>query len=243
FPHCAHSRQVTDDRRDTRMTTSASTSPQLRGPSRRQMIGLLITAGALPAVGSVVAAPPAAANTLARIALETPLRDLDKPGLTFTKLGRIARRRHRIAFYRADWDGPEGERLSAIVRDIEVRGDRGWVTAAGEDQRFDDQWVVISGDSQFLTGGNYYPTGTPHWLAMESIRRLNDATVELTAGVNDVLDLTVRWTITATGPQVQWSLQVHQDAAYVVGYQGAPVRTEDEVVEVLCGSRQHAKNI
>src|SRR5690606_32091821 len=37
--------------------------------------------------------------------------------------------------------------------------------------------------------------------------------------------------------------QVHQDAAYVVGYQGAPVRTEDEVVEGLCGSRQHAKNI
>ncbi|QOR71541.1 hypothetical protein IM660_04420 [Ruania alkalisoli] len=227
------------------MTSTTDRSPDHTGPNRRQMIGLLITAGALPAIADVAFAPSARADVgaLDQLDLDAPLRDLDKPGLHFERLESIAGADHRITFYRATWDGPDGTRPGAIVRDIDVRSESGWITASGESQRFDDQWVVVAGEPELLAGGNYYPAGSSHWLAMESFQLLDETTAELTACVQDVLELTVRWTITSTGPEAQWSLHVLQDAAYVVGYQASPLHAEDEVTEVLCGSRQHARAI
>ncbi|CAM3602053.1 NEW3 domain-containing protein [Occultella aeris] len=220
-----------------------ATTDGLFQTTRRQAIGLLIGAGVLPALTNVGFAGAAHADPLPRLALTAPLRAVDKPNLRFEELTTISGRSHRITFHRATWDGPDGGRIGAIVRDTQVRSGSTWLVASGEPARFDEQWVVIAGDPTFLGGGNYYPSGTPHWLAIESLDQVGDTAVELTAGVDDVLDLTIRWDVSGSLPQVQWSLTVHADDGYVVGYQANAVTEEEDVTEVLCGSQQHARVI
>lgn len=223
---------------------AADAHAPVEGINRRQAIALLVTAGVLPPLVSTVTAPPAAADPIPGLEPGAPLRALERPGLTFRRLASLHSRRHRMTFYQATWDAEDGEsRVGAIVRDLEVKGSHGLVTVSGETERFDEQWVVIEGDAGFLTGGNYYPSGTPHWLAAQRLTGHGNRHVELTAAIDGVLDLRIRWQLTDTGPVAEWSLTVHRDGGYVVGYQSGTRHPDEDVSEVLCGSQQHARVI
>ncbi|WP_432969827.1 NEW3 domain-containing protein [Dactylosporangium sp. CA-233914] len=213
--------------------------------SRRSVIRLLVGSAALAAVSTEFAAaePAAAEPTVAAPPPDVPLRDLPKPGLRYERLTSIAGRNHRVTFWQATWDDPAGRRVGAIVRDLEVAHAGGWLTACGESERFDEQWLVVAEDRANLIGFGNYGVAAKSWLAVDSVRKLSPAVAELTARVAGLAELTVRWTVDRPQPELQWTLEVHRDSNYVVGYQSGAQHEFDAVDEVMCGALQHAKVI
>jgi hypothetical protein len=202
------------------------------------MIGLMLATGVLPQVFGAYDQPAHA--TLRSTVPFLPgdaLRRLAKPGLAFAQVAQIASATHRVTFYEATWtDG------AAFVRDLEVWSGTGWVMISGEDDRFDEQWVVLT-SAGAPSPDYYYAAAEPHWVAMQTISQLSPTTVELTWDDGTDAGLIVRWVVAAGGVEVQYELAAHQSQHYVVGYQSMPIVSLDDIDEVLCGALQHARTV
>lgn len=212
--------------------------------SRRAAIGLLLSAAVLP---PVVGARPASAraeplplggaSAASTAPLPDALRRIDKPNLRLRQVARLTGSRHRVTFHEAVWDGGR-----TYVRDLEVKAPHGtWLAVTDPDHRFDEQWVVFTGD---FPGGPlyYYGPMDPHWIAFDSLTQVGDRTVELRAG-DAAFNLVVRWTLDGDNPELQWTLAAKDSTHYIVGYQGFDALEEPDVEEVLCGALQHARVI
>ncbi|TDC48140.1 hypothetical protein E1212_22140 [Jiangella ureilytica] len=209
------------------------------GMSRRTAIRLLLGAAVLPPVMNAFGLPVAAATTPAadgQPPLPDALRRLPMPNLTVEPVATMTGDRHRVTFLRAEWDGGH-----TFVRDLEVRTGDDWLRVTASDARFDEQWIVLTGGDGNPT--DYYTSMTPNWVAFDSFAQVDAHTVELRSTPPGGYDLTVRWTLTRTGPELQWTLTAGAAGDYVVGYQSVDAVTPDDVDEVLCGSRQHARVI
>ncbi|MBZ2196777.1 golvesin C-terminal-like domain-containing protein [Occultella gossypii] len=213
-----------------------------RGLSRRSAIGLLLTAGVLPSVlpDGLLHPSPAFADPVEPGVTDLPLADLPKADVRMTMLGSITGDHHRIGFFRAAWDDDGGTTRTAVVRDLELRVGSQWVRLNTELQRFDEQWVIYTGQPM---GGTFYGTGDPHWLTVRSVTFLSDTVAELTASVPDAAEVVMRWDVSGAMPEIQWSLTALRDDSFVLGYWSGVVLDEDDVDEVLCGPRQHSRVI
>ncbi|PZF85755.1 golvesin C-terminal-like domain-containing protein [Jiangella anatolica] len=207
--------------------------------SRRTAIRLLLGAAVLPPVVNAFGLPSAAATNPAadgQPPLPDALRRLPMPNLTTEPVATIAGDRHRVTFHRASWDGGH-----TYVRDLEVRTSGGWLPVTDAGARFDEQWIVLTGDDGNPT--DYYTSMTPRWVAFDSLAQVDERTVELRSTPPGGYDLTVRWSLAGANPELQWTLTAGEAGHYVVGYQSVDAVTPDEVDEVLCGSWQHARVI
>lgn len=215
------------------------------GLSRRGVIGMLVGSAVLATVGveSASAAPVRAGSRTAAPSTDAPLRGQPKPGLRYERLTSIAGKSHRITFWQATWDDPAGRRVGAVVRDLEVAHEGGWLTVCGESERFDEQWVIVAEDQAGLLGQGNFGAAAKKWVAVQRVRQLSPTVAELTAKATDLAELTIRWTVDRPHPEVQWTLEVERNSNYVVGYQSGAQHEFDAVEEVLCGSLQHAKVI
>lgn len=208
--------------------------------SRRSAVGLLLTGAVLPPVlgASTAAAEPQAGP--AQAPLPDALRRLAKPNLEFREVARISNQGYRITFHEASWDAPGEGRLRTVVRDLAVATPNGWVTLTDPAHRFDEQWVVFTGE---FPGGPayYYGPLTTHWVAFDSVRKLSPTVAELRAGRPGHYDLVVRWNLDHELPALDHVLTAGRDDHYLVGYQSFDTTDHDHVDEVLCGALQHAK--
>lgn len=208
--------------------------------SRRRAVGLLLSGAVLPtAVGiSTAAAEPPARP--AQPPLPDALRRLAKPNLELREIARISNQAYRITFHEASWDDPDQGRRRTVVRDLAIATRDGWVTLTDPEHRFDEQWVVFTGE---FPGGPayYYGPLTTHWVAFDSVRKLSPTAVELRAAQPGRYDLTVRWNLDHDLPALDHVLTAGRDDHYLVGYQSFDTTDQDQVDEVLCGALQHAK--
>ncbi len=211
--------------------------------SRRAAIGLLISAGVLPAVSGAFAGPTRAhAAPATTPTFDAPLAELDKPGLTWATAGMIQGPHHRIRFHRGRWTDADGTSRTVITRDIQVKVGVRWLSVSGEDERFDEQWVLHTGEQTTL-GAGFYGGADHHWLAPYEISFPSRTVAELTAEAPGLASMTIRWDVSGDNPEIQWSLTAHRDENVVVGYWAGNVMSEDDAEEVLCGARQHARVI
>ncbi|SEF18239.1 NEW3 domain-containing protein [Jiangella alba] len=214
-----------------------SASPSL---SRRTAIRLLVGAAVLPPVVNAFGLSVASATTPAadgQPPLPDALRRLPMPNLATEPAATITGDRHRVTFHRANWDGGH-----TFVREVEVRTPGGdWLRVTDPAARFDEQWMVLTGDDGNPT--DYYTSMTPNWVAFDSLAQIDARTVELRSTPPGGYDLTVRWSLAGANPELQWTLTAGAAGQYVVGYQSVDAVTPDDVDEVLCGSRQHARVI
>lgn len=198
--------------------------------SRRSAIGLLLGSAVLPPVVGRLPHAAAAPVTGKGSLLTDAARRLDKPNLAFTKAAQIQNAHHRVTFWKATWD--DG---STYVRDIEVRDARNrWVPLSSTDRRFDEQWVIHQ------TGTPGHPHAHPHWVGFRSCRTLSRTVVELTAGDPEVGELVVRWDLSGTDPELQYTFTAAVADDFVISHSGWDVTDLDGVDEVLCGAIQHA---
>jgi hypothetical protein len=128
------------------------------------------------------------------------------------------------------------------VRDLEVWSGSAWITVSGEDERFDDQWVVLT-STDAASADYYYAAAEPHWVALQTISQLSSTVVELTSTDGADYALTVRWVLDGDYVEVQYEIEALVAQHYVVGYQAVPIAEFADVDEVLCGALQHARNI
>lgn len=198
--------------------------------SRRTVLAVLTGAALAPALGVL----PAAARTPMAGLVNAPLRDLDKPGLQLQEVATITGSTHRMVFHLATWDGG-----STHVHDVWFRQDGRWVQQNDPAKRFDEQWVVLVGTDG--NPGGYYTSMTPHWLRLDRLRRIDSKTVELSNDLAGEHRLTLRWSVAGPDPLVRTTLLARQERQYVLGYQSGGAKTYDDVTEVLCGTRQHAR--
>jgi len=212
--------------------------------SRRSAIGLLISAGVLPTIAGALPsattraqAAPATPHTF-----DAPLSEVPKPGLRWTTLGAIQGDHHRVRFHRAQWTDAQGRDRVVVVRDIEMRVGARWLTVSGPEHRFDEQWVLHTGEQSVL-GAGYYGGADHHWLAASDVTFPSRTVAELTAVAPGVAAMTIRWDVSGTSPELQWSLTAQRDGNVVVGYWAGNAMTDDDAEEVLCGSLQHARVI
>ncbi|WP_053203181.1 NEW3 domain-containing protein [Jiangella muralis] len=207
--------------------------------SRRTAIRLLVGAAVLPPVVNAFGIRTASATTAAadgQAPLPDALRRLPMPNLATEPAATITGDRHRVTFHRATWDGGH-----TFVRELEVRTPGGWLRVTDPAARFDEQWIVLTGDEGNPT--DYYTSMTPNWVAFDSLAQIDAHTVELRSTPPDGYDLTVRWSLAGANPELQWTLTAGAAGQYVVGYQSVDAVTPDDVDEVLCGSWQHARVI
>ncbi|MFE9656965.1 NEW3 domain-containing protein [Micromonospora sp. NPDC006431] len=191
---------------------------------------LILAVALLPAPAT--AAPPRVASDQAPFA--APLRTLDKPDLRIEQVATIEGTHHRMTFHHATWTGGQ-----TYLRDIAVRTPGGWLPVTDHERRFDEQWLVLSG-----TGGtpsDYYSSMNPGWVGFTGLRRVNERTVELSTAAAGGYELTVRWSVAGDNPEASWTLTARRADDFVVGYQALDITAFDDVDEVLCGSRQHAR--
>lgn len=216
--------------------------------SRRSAIKLLVGAGVLPTLGPILYQETAAADpsppggpggqssTSGQLPLSEPLRTLPKPGLVIEPIATITGRSHRLAFSRATWEGGHG-----FVRDLFTKVNGAWVEVTDPAQRFDEQWLVLTGESG--NPSDYYQSMSPAWVTFDELRKLNRSTVELKSRPPGGTELTVRWSVQRGFPEAQYTVTAVRDEDVVVGYQAFEALPDDEALEVLCGSRQHARVI
>ncbi len=204
--------------------------------SRRSAIRLLVGAAVLPPVLGALNPTAAAADTVTNAPLPDALRRIEMPDLDVTELLQVTGPRHRLTMHRATWTGG-----GTYVRDLEVRTPSGWLPVTSPERRFDEQWVVLTGAEG--SPNDYYASMHPNWVAFDSMEQVGRRTVELRSSVPDAYDLVVRWNLDGDNPEVQWTVTAAQAQHYVVGYQSFDTRQPDEVDEVLCGTRQHARVI
>ncbi|HEX8005777.1 MAG TPA: hypothetical protein VF482_05035, partial [Trebonia sp.] len=166
----------------------------------------------------------------------TPLRELNKPDLRIQQVATIEGAHHRMTFHRATWTGGQ-----TYLRDIAVRTPAGWLPVTDPGQRFAEQWIVLNGAGG--TPSDYYSSMSPGWIGFTALRQVNRRTVELSTAAAGGFELTVRWSVGGDNPEASWTLTARRADDFVVGYQALDVTAFDEVDEVLCGSRQHARVI
>ncbi len=198
--------------------------------SRRNAIGLLLGSAVLPTfrVGRAQAAPN---SMVPAQPLTAALRNLDKPNLVLDQVAQISNDRHRVTFHTATWDGG-----ATHVRTLEVStADGGWLEVT--EAPFDEQWTIHTGT------GPDHPRTERHWIAFESVEKLNEQTVELRAVIPDVAELIVQWNLERHAPELHWTIKALRTDRFVVRYEGFDGTDRDDVAEVLCGARQHARVI
>ncbi|MFG1955313.1 NEW3 domain-containing protein [Micromonospora sp. NPDC048830] len=183
----------------------------------------------LPA-GAAVASPA----TPDQAPFAAPLRELDKPDLRIRQVAAIEGRHHRMIFHHATWQGGQ-----TYLREILVRTPDGWLPVTDPQRRFDEQWLVLSGQSGTPT--DYYSSMNSAWVGFTGFRAVDGRTVELRTGAPGAYELTVRWSVAGDNPEASWTLTARRADHFVVGYQSLDVTDFADVDEVLCGSRQHAR--
>ncbi|HXA62160.1 MAG TPA: hypothetical protein VNW94_23675 [Streptosporangiaceae bacterium] len=208
--------------------------------SRRSLLRFAGAGISLGVLGSLVGtAHPALAatqNPAGTAGLSAPLRHLAKPGLVVADkpAAVITGKRHRVTFWLATWDGGQ-----AYVRDIELWEGGVWHPVTAPGQRFDEQWLVLTGAGG--TAQQYYRSMTPQWVALTDLTRLNAHQVRLRAAANDSFDFVVTWDVSGRDPLVEWVVTAKQSGDHVVGYQAFDIIPLNAAEEVLCGTRQHAR--
>lgn len=205
--------------------------------TRRTMIGMMIATGVLPHVLGGSSQPARALTEDDPFVASDALRRLEKPDLAFEQVAQLTGPRHRVTFYSATWDGG-----AAYVRDLETWTGSGWLTLSGTDERFDEQWVVLT-SAEAASPDYYYAAAAPHWVAMQTISQVSSSVVELTSTDGADYSLVARWVLDGDYVEVQYELTALQAQHYIVGYQSHPIVDESDVDEVLCGALQHARTI
>ncbi|TDE94888.1 hypothetical protein EXU48_08860 [Occultella glacieicola] len=204
--------------------------------SRRSAIRLLVGAAVLPPVLGAMNPTAAAADSVTNLPLPDALRRIEMPDLELTELLQVTGPRHRLTMHRAAWTGG-----GTYVRDLEVRTPSGWLPVTSPERRFDEQWVVFTGEEG--SPNDYYASMHSNWVAFDSMEQVGRRTVELRSSVPGVYDLVVRWNLEGSDPELQWTVTAAQAQHYVVGYQSFDTLAAEDVDEVLCGTRQHARVI
>ncbi|UFU02863.1 NEW3 domain-containing protein [Ruania suaedae] len=206
-----------------------------RGPSRRSVLvgggGLIGSVLLVRGQGRAHAAPQHPQEPL-----PDALRRLDKPGLVVSEAGGIEGNGYRIRFHKAVWDGGH-----TILRDIEIADDGGWRPVNDPTRRFDEQWVILRSDEPVPL--DYYATADPLWVGFDSVEILDSASARLVASAGEEFEFSVVWTLTGSDPIAQVELIAGRRAQHVIGYQATDIRDRQDINEVLCGSRQHARVI
>ncbi len=209
--------------------------------SRRSVVGLLLGSATFAAVGpraragaAPVAAPTSPPNGWNP---DDALRRLDKPDLSFEELTTLTGRNHRVTFHRATWQGG-----AAVVRDLALKVDGDWLPVTGDDDRFDEQWALLTGTTDSIVS-DYWNLLEPHWIAFTGFRQLSDQMVELRSELEGVATVQVRWDLSGDQPELHQRITAHRDDDFVLAHTGLADMTLDEVDEVLCGARQHAKYV
>jgi hypothetical protein len=203
--------------------------------ARRTALGILLGTAAGAALG-FRHAPSAAAAPAATTQLTDALRRITKPSLTFTQVGQVTGPRHRVTFHHATWTGGD-----TYVRDLDVKTAAGsWVPVTTN--RFDEQWVVLTGDFANTVALDYYNRGDTHWVAFGSCS-ISGTTATLQSTLDDVGTLTVTWDVAGDNPVLTYTVTPVAAGNVIVGYAGYDGAAEAGVREVLCGALQHAKVI
>ncbi|WP_406108672.1 NEW3 domain-containing protein [Micromonospora globbae] len=197
----------------------------------RSTLTLLLALAALVLPSGVAVAAPAAQD---QAPFATPLRELDKPDLQLRRVASIEGRHHRMIFHHATWRGGE-----TYLREILVRTRGGWLPVTDAQRRFDEQWLVLSGDGGTPT--DYYSSMNPAWVGFTDLKQVDGRMVELRTSAAGAYELTVRWSVAGDNPEASWTLTARRADHFVVGYQSLDITPFGDVDEVLCGSRQHAR--
>ncbi|GAA5185283.1 hypothetical protein GCM10023322_28810 [Rugosimonospora acidiphila] len=205
--------------------------------SRRSLLQLAGAGTVAATAAAGLGASPAAAAPATGVPLPQPLSALDKPNLSVATVpsATIESTNYRVSFYQATWDGG-----LTYLRELWRRARGGWQQITAPDHLFDEQWVILTG-TQPAFPGDYYTSSTPQWVAFESLHQVDAHTVTLEAVTTEAYAFTVQWSLGGEHPQVHWTLTANQDGHFVVGYQALDAASLDEVDEVLCGTRQHAR--
>ncbi|SCL32511.1 NPCBM-associated, NEW3 domain of alpha-galactosidase [Micromonospora pallida] len=193
---------------------------------------LALAAMVLPFGTAAVAAPA----TQDQAPFAAPLRETDKPDLRIRQVATIEGDHHQMIFHHATWQGGQ-----TYLRDIRVRSGNSWLPVTDTTHRFDEQWLVLSGENGTPT--DYYSSMNPAWVGFTGLRTVDGRTVELTTGAPGAYEMTVRWSVAGDNPEASWTLTARRADNFVVGYQSLDVTSFGDVDEVLCGSRQHARVI
>ncbi|MER7443833.1 NEW3 domain-containing protein [Micromonospora avicenniae] len=207
----------------------------LRHHRSLSLLIVALVATLLPAP-AMAARPDTAPNVAAQTPFGVPLRDLDKPDLHIRQVATIQGPQHKMIFHHATWTGGQ-----TYLRDLFVRTSSGWLPVTDPDQRFAEQWLVLSGANG--TASDYYSSMNPAWVGFTSLRQVDGRTVELRTAAEGGFDLTVRWSVAGANPEASSRLTARRADDFVVGYQALDITAFHDVDEVLCGSRQHARVI
>ncbi|RRD04698.1 hypothetical protein EII34_09135 [Arachnia propionica] len=153
-----------------------------------------------------------------------------------TELGTLTGPRHRMRFHTATWTGGH-----TVVHDLDVLVDGQWRTLSSSATGPGDQWFVLAG-----ADGNpddYWDTMEVTAVQLPGFTRIDDTTAELSTAADSPVALTVRISLAGDHPVVTHTLTAPSDGHFIVAHQPFPEVDPDEVQEVLCGARQHARYI
>lgn len=164
-----------------------------------------------------------------------PVRSRELPNLLYTEKGSIQNNGYKVTFFEAAWDGG-----STIVRDISRLVNGVWSAVYDENERLDEQWVLLNGSSG--DRANYYDTMPYDWITFDGIELLDDKTVILTDSSHpDRYDFQVTWSLAAERPTLSYAFTPQTDGNYVIGYQSFTTERAADITEVLSGARNRAK--
>ncbi|MDR6878821.1 cadherin-like beta sandwich domain-containing protein [Bacillus sp. 3255] len=164
-----------------------------------------------------------------------PIRSRELPNLHYTEKGSIQNAGYKVTFYEAAWDGG-----STIVRDISRRVNGVWSAVYAENERLEEQWVLLNGSAG--DRANYYDTMPYDWLTFDGFELQDDKTVILTDSSRpDRYDFQVTWSLAAERPILSYAFTPRTDGNYVIGYQSFTTERRADVTEVLSGARNRAK--
>ncbi|GAA3400997.1 cadherin-like beta sandwich domain-containing protein [Paenibacillus hodogayensis] len=164
-----------------------------------------------------------------------PLRSRALTNVIYTEKGTIENEDYKVTFLEAAWNGGR-----TVVRDVYHREDGVWRPMNNENERLEEQWVVLGGASG--DRADYYETMDADWTAFDSFSMPDAQTVVLAdTSHSDRYALTVTWSLAGARPLIEYALTPVASGQYVVGYQSFTAESLSDVSEVLSGARNHAK--
>lgn len=172
-----------------------------------------------------------------------PVRSRSLPNLSFTEKGTIENDSYKAVFFEAVWDGGR-----TYVRDLYHKENGAWTLLNDVNERLEEQWVVLSGDS--ADRAHYYSTMDTDWITFDGFSMPDERTVVLTDTLHaDRFALSVTWSLADDNgagsgrPTASYAFTPVATGHYVVGYQSFTAENLSDVSEVLSGARNHAKMV